>query len=66
MNPLTPHDKASSAWVRIKQHLEARLVTLRTQNDKTMPEAETENLRGRIAEVKELLALDKDEVTFTE
>lgn len=63
---LQPEDRASATWMRIREHLEKRLVQLREKNDKTMPDYETENLRGRIAEVKALISLGNDEVEIIE
>ncbi len=56
---LTPHDRQSAVWQKLKAHLDARLATLRVQND-TMPMDRTEKHRGRIVEVKALLALGED------
>lgn len=66
MTKLDAQDKRSPVWLRIKDHLEAHLAELRATNDTSTTEAETEKLRGRIAEVKDLIALGDDEVTFTE
>jgi hypothetical protein len=51
MNPL---------WLAIRAHLETRLDALRVQNDAiAKTEVETAAIRGRIAQIKELLDLDK-------
>jgi hypothetical protein len=57
---LTPTEKASGLWLRIKQHLEDRLAADRARNDSLMTEPETAALRGRIACLKLLIALDDD------
>ena len=57
---LTPQDRQSSPWLKVKQHLEARLAKLRAENDGDLPIEKTAKLRGRIAEVKALMALDAD------
>lgn len=54
---LEPHDKSSPTWQRIERHLIDRLQVLRRQNDATMTTERTEHIRGRIAQLKELLAL---------
>lgn len=53
-----PSDFLSPTWMRLKEHCQARLAALRMQNDKTISAEETTKLRGRIAEVKRILALD--------
>ena len=52
-------DAQNPLWLRLKPYLEERLVMLRTKNDGDLSEIETANIRGRIAEVKSLLALDE-------
>jgi len=52
-------DRLSETWVRLRKHLTARLNELRTKNDADLTPTETASLRGRIAEIKSLLALDK-------
>lgn len=48
---------SSRMWSRIKQHLIERLTHLRELNDNVQPDEKTDQLRGRIAEVKRLLRL---------
>lgn len=50
-------DQTSNEWLTIESYLEARLKDLREKNDKSMSIEKTENLRGRITEVKKLLQL---------
>ena len=57
---LNEEQRRSALWAVLKQHYEERLDMLRRQNDGKFGEAETARLRGRIAEVKELLNLGKD------
>ena len=52
-------ERQSAIWRKIKAHLEARLVLMRERNDRSQGEAKTERLRGRIAEIKYIVALDK-------
>ena len=61
---LTPADRNSPLWHRLKAHYEARLATLRSQNDNDKDEAETAKLRGQIGEVKKLLSLGEDKPEF--
>lgn len=57
---LTKEDKDSKLWRKLMAHWEDKLSTLRAQNDGDKPESATAALRGRIAECKANLALDKD------
>lgn len=56
---LSQEDFRSSAWRNIADHLETRLNLLRLQNDMPQDAEKTANIRGAIAEIKALLALDK-------
>lgn len=59
MDPfITEIESNSALWLKIKAHYEARLQTLREQNDADRDPDKTAKLRGRIAEVKALLGLD--------
>lgn len=57
MKPLLESDLTAPTWLRIKDHYEARLDELRVKNDTALSPEQTARLRGRIAEVKLLLAL---------
>jgi hypothetical protein len=57
---LTQDEKDSKLWRKLMAHWEGQLQILRTQNDGDKSEIETARLRGRIAQVKADLALDKD------
>lgn len=50
-------DIESPTWKKIEKALRERLAGLREANDNTMHETDTAKLRGRISEVKNLLAL---------
>lgn len=53
-------ERQSALWKRLKAHLESRLAKKRVQNDNAkLGEVQTARQRGRIAEIKYLLALDK-------
>lgn len=58
---LTPNDRASALWLKLRAHMADRLETLRAMNDGELEPIATAKLRGRIAEVKNLLALDEDD-----
>ena len=60
----TPQEKQSAAWIKLQKYLEQRLALLRAQNDMDKTEGDTARLRGRIYEVKSLMALNADEPTF--
>jgi hypothetical protein len=61
---LTPADRATECWHKLQKHYEARLATLRAQNDAVRSEAETNKIRGQIAEVKEFLKHGQDKPVF--
>lgn len=51
-------DFSTACWQRLQRHLRDRLDALRLQNDRLVnTETQTASIRGRIDEVKELLAL---------
>lgn len=54
---LTEHEQHSAVWIKIRDHLTERLDALRSQNDGDLDPLATARLRGRIAAIKELLAL---------
>jgi hypothetical protein len=53
---LSERDRISDVWLRLRERLLARLDLLRRQNDHEMTPEKTAQLRGRIAELKNLLA----------
>jgi hypothetical protein len=57
---LTKNEIVSPTWQRLKGHAEQRLADLRMQNDGALSELETARLRGRIAELKSILALEQE------
>ena len=57
---LTESEKAHPLWLRLRQHLQDQLYTLRSRNDADMDEAQTASLRGRIAMLKSIIALGDD------
>jgi len=57
---LTPAERDSALWKKIEAHYEAHILTLRTMLEGDRTPDVTAKLRGRIAEVKNLLALASD------
>lgn len=55
---LSPDDLYSTTWLKISAHYTARLARLRKKNDQQLTPEQTAKLRGEIAEVRNLLALD--------
>jgi hypothetical protein len=62
---LSPSDKASSLWRRLKAHLDDRLARLRIQNDNPQADGGA-SIRGEIRAVKSLIALGEDRPVITE
>jgi hypothetical protein len=54
---LTPIEAQSAAWLRLRDYMNERLHALRCQNDGDLTMEQTIKLRGRAAQLKELLAL---------
>lgn len=54
---LTPADRQSAIWLKLKEHYTQRLNTLREQNDGNLDAEATAKIRGRIAEARQFLAL---------
>ena len=61
---ITETEKQSALWQKIEKHYKERLDKLRTQNDKDQDGIQTAHLRGRISEVKSLLALTERAIKF--
>lgn len=57
---LTPQDKASAVWPKLKAFMEQERDALRRKNDMQLGELETAALRGQIAQLSTLIDLDKD------
>ncbi len=54
---LAPHERASPLWKNLERHMQEQLAELRVWNDTSLPPERTEHIRGRIAQLKALLAL---------
>lgn len=52
-------DFNTDVWARLEQHLAGRLEVLRAQLEGELDEKGTAGVRGRIREIKEMLALPK-------
>ena len=61
---LTPIEQQSAVWKKLSSHMAARLDELRRKNDGDASEVETARTRGRIAQLKELLALADAEPAY--
>lgn len=56
----TPEEFSNNPlWLKLKVYYEDKLEQKRRENDSDMPAEKRDKLRGRIAEIKDLLALDK-------
>jgi len=55
---LTDIDRNTPLWLALRAHLERRLESQRAKNDTDLSPDETAKVRGRIAEIKALLALE--------
>lgn len=51
-------ERQSPLWLKLKSHMEKRIAALRVKNDSDKDTEATAKLRGRIAELKILAALD--------
>ena len=63
---LSAQERDSPIFRKMVQYYQTRLNELRVQNDKPMDADQTSHQRGRIAEVKEFLMLDRDQPVITE
>jgi hypothetical protein len=57
---LRESDKVSDTWRVLRRHLEDRLQHWRVQNEGDLDAVRTAHNRGRIAVLKELIALDQN------
>lgn len=56
---LTDGDRMSPVWMKLMKQWALQLEVLRNQNDGDKSDTETAKLRGRIAQLKAVMALDK-------
>jgi len=57
---LSPEERLSVVWSKLKAHINEQIEFCRIQNDKALTSEETSNLRGRIAAYKQLLRAEQD------
>lgn len=57
---LTEHERLNPVWPKLMKYFEARLQSLRERNDANSDPQVTAMLRGRIAELKAVMNLDKE------
>ena len=57
---LTTLELQSAVWLKLRDHLNETLLSLRAQNDGDLDEIATARLRGRISAIKVILALGED------
>jgi hypothetical protein len=57
---LTHDERLSPLWRKLVKHMDGKLADLRASNDGEHDALATAKLRGRIAALKELLALDAE------
>lgn len=50
-------ERQSALWRKLEQHFNERLATMRQKNDGNLDPLETAKVRGRITELKDLIAL---------
>lgn len=53
-------ERNSALWMRLREYLEHELALLRAQNDDDRDPVATAHIRGEIARLKTLLALDSE------
>lgn len=56
-------DLHSATWLKLRDHIEARIQLLRVKNDRRLSLEDTAIVRGQITELKFLLGLEKSEPT---
>lgn len=62
---LEPQDLTNPLWIRLEAHLRQALVEQRLLNDATQTMERTENIRGRIAQIKLLLNAGREPIKQT-
>jgi hypothetical protein len=61
---LSIEERRSPLWRKLTAHFESRLADMRQQNDGQRSDIETAHLRGQIAQIKSLLALNSEPRQF--
>lgn len=62
---LSAHDKVQGLWLRLKAHLDERLLDARRRNDNPLSEIDTATLRGEIRALKHILGLADERTILT-
>lgn len=57
---VTKADLKSTAWVNFERDLQLRLAELQRENENDLDAMKTARIRGRIAEIRSILALSAD------
>lgn len=57
---LTHSERTSDPWMKLAEHITERIGRLQRELEGPLAPEETANRRGRIAELRALLALDRD------
>ena len=57
---LTPLERQDPVWGRIRVEIENRIQQLRRENDQDLTETRTAHIRGKVAALTALLAIDCD------
>lgn len=61
---LTPEDKSTTGWLKVKAYLEQSLADLREKNDADLSPEKTAALRGEIRRVKDMLGVERKDPEF--
>ena len=56
---LEPHEAKSALWLKLSAHLREKQAAYHGQNEGDLSLEQTQKLRGRIAQSKEILALER-------
>lgn len=56
---IEPHEAQTALWKKLREHYEQQLERYRAMNDQDLSLEKTAKLRGRIAEIKGFLELDR-------
>lgn len=62
---LEPQDRTNPLWIRLEAHLHQALSENRLINDASLLPERTENIRGRIAQIKLLLNAGREPIKQT-
>jgi len=60
MSILTKNELKSAVWTKLSAHLKNRLTSLHKELENDLVQDDTNKVRGRIAEIRKLLAIEKE------